>query len=262
MLKYLVLSIIISSVIFLSNILITFLFSKYNFQKMKRDFITGFITLFIPFINMIIHIGLFKELAMNAIKNKNLTCEQAKNQEEEEFKNGIKEAEERLNKRISENKLKSEKSNKEEKEKYERINKMNQLQLGSCSGTYLGGYEELVETGHGKINLTNKCLEFKITEGSKTGEFKLPLRQIKNIAYDTEKNLTLSRILILGVFALGMKKNSYYLVIDYTNDYDISNQIIFNLGYEKNQDFYNKLNVQRNKCIKEYIDIGKSRINM
>lgn len=240
MLNYAIISIVISIIIYLANVVVTCSFSKFNFERMKKNFGTQAIGLLIPFINVIMSIGDFYLFAIDSIKNKDLTYDEAK----EEF-----------NKKIDMINIRQEELKKERE-------KIDAIQLGSCSGTYLGGHEELAETGRGKIELTKEHLQFKINESFKTGEFKLPLRQIKNMAYDTEKNLTLARAIMFGVFALGMQKNNYYLVVDYTNDYDVSNQIVFDLGYAKNQDFYNKLNIQRNKCIKEYMDNSKSSIPM
>ena len=87
--------------------------------------------------------------------------------------------------------------------------------------------------------------------------YELKINQIQNIVYDLSSNITVGRALLFGLGALVLKKNTYYLIIEYVSDKGINNQLVFNTQSNKNMFFYNSLNTARNTYWKP-IESGKT----
>lgn len=134
------------------------------------------------------------------------------------------------------------KENKDKKKNFEVIKNDNpNLQHIRYVSGILGITEQ---TGHLIIESENLCFynPFKFEKN-----FELPIRQIKNIVYDLSTNITLGRVLLFGLGSLVMKKKTYYLIIEFTSERGINNQLVFDTSNKKDIIFYNALMLARNK---------------
>jgi len=114
--------------------------------------------------------------------------------------------------------------------------------------TYIGGHESFSQSKKGNLYLKEDKIVFIANLVS--GMFEVPLNQIDEITYDTSEKITLSRFLVLGLASVIFKKKTYYLIVNYTNEIGTKNQIIFESGNVRQQNFVNAMNVGRNNYLK------------
>lgn len=112
---------------------------------------------------------------------------------------------------------------------------------------YVGGHESHVQSETGVLCLMYNRILF--TPFDSTTYFEVPLEEIKNTVYDLSEEITLGRVLLIGLSSVLFKKKTYYLIVEYTSSTGVNNQVIFDTGDKKNQEFFNKLNVQKNQYI-------------
>ncbi|MFP4698052.1 MAG: SHOCT domain-containing protein [Eubacteriales bacterium] len=124
--------------------------------------------------------------------------------------------------------------------------------------TYVGGHEKFSKISKGVIGIKEGILTFYINNRKYIGYdytiikneiFSLATKNIKKITYELSEQITAVRYLLIGIASFAFKKKTYYLIIDYVSENGVDNQVIFETGSEKDQNFYNELNVQRNKYI-------------
>lgn len=130
--------------------------------------------------------------------------------------------------------------------------------------TYIGGYESISTQMNGNIGLKKKGIIFYI-DGVIGGNeedngwvadainemFTIPFENITNIIYDTTENITLGRVIAIGVFAALLKKKNNYFVVEYINEANVKNTVIFGTGSKKNQEFLNEAIVLKNANARE-----------
>ena len=138
------------------------------------------------------------------------------------------------------------------------------------SVNYVGGHEAYSDVVIGNLGITDVNLVFffddKFSEGewsvkTKNILFNIPLNKIDNLVYDTSENITLSRFLLIGLASFVFKKKTCYLIINYKSESNVGNQVIFETGTKKNQEFFNQLNIARNKVSNEILIIERSNAN-
>lgn len=116
--------------------------------------------------------------------------------------------------------------------------------------TYEGGHPELSKKIFGDLKIASDAIVFTEAWLSEA-LFKVPVRDITNIRYDTSENITLGRMVLLGLGAFAFKKKTYYLVIDYKSPNGIDYQVVFETGTNKDLNFLNVLNKKREQLIIE-----------
>lgn len=111
---------------------------------------------------------------------------------------------------------------------------------------YIGGHEKLTKEVEGVLYIYDeeiRLYDFSLESGAL---FRIPLKNIKNITHDLSENLSVTKAVLFGIYSLAMKKKTYFLIIEYISDNGINNEMIFDLGKVKMQNFVNELNVARN----------------
>ena len=129
---------------------------------------------------------------------------------------------------------------------------------------YISGYHDYTEVNvKGTLFIIEDNIVFYKTSNRITGEvaFKVPIKQIKNIVYDLAEQITLGRALLFGVLSFAFKKKTYYLVIEYSTNKGVNNQLVIETGAKKNLEFMNSLNIVRNKLFEENSDSTNNIIN-
>ncbi len=119
---------------------------------------------------------------------------------------------------------------------------------------YLGGIPQLKKTGEVDIFAYNKELQVYSKAGLLGTTVKIPYENIINVQIQTEeqvsKDVTLTRLLLIGVLAFGAKKTTkttnYCLVIEYAKD-GIQTKGIF--SGEKCNKMYSEIVTQRQKSL-------------
>ncbi|MEA5008749.1 MAG: SHOCT domain-containing protein [Clostridium tyrobutyricum] len=141
---------------------------------------------------------------------------------------------------------------------------------------YITGYEDIIETQEGSIGIKKSDLVFFVLESYsernistqyRNLKFRIPLSSIIDVIYNTSEKITLTRVLMIGMASLALKKKTYYLIVNYKSNTNIKNQVIFQVDQVKRElmhNFLNKLNMYRNKVGKrklydEDINIKKIR---
>ena len=86
----------------------------------------------------------------------------------------------------------------------------------------------------------------------KKEEFAIPYESITEVAVDTAERMTLTRVLLVGVFAFGMKKKDKFLKLNFTDETGTNASAIFGKGAGSNmQDVYGRiLDKQRERLLK------------
>lgn len=118
---------------------------------------------------------------------------------------------------------------------------------------YMGGHERYSKPTKTDIYLYNDEIEV-YKEYSHELLFSVPIKNIKRIEYDSSEHLSLSKFILFGLPSLAMKEKTYYLIVEYISNKGIENQIIFEVGSYKSQEFANKLNVLRNNSVSSNLD--------
>jgi len=103
----------------------------------------------------------------------------------------------------------------------------------SAQCQYMGGHPDWGTSGKGTLEVNNDKVNFK-SGLLGIGGFQIPIKDVKGCSLQTQEQIshdvTLSRLLLFGVFAFGMKKKKVdttrYLVITYTQN-GIENSIVF-----------------------------------
>lgn len=98
--------------------------------------------------------------------------------------------------------------------------------------TYCGGIPSATKTGDMVVSAHHNAIHIDL--GFLKGKYSIPFENISNLSIKTDeqisKDVTLTRLLLIGVFAFGAKKKTKtvtnYLVIDYV-DKNISSSAIF-----------------------------------
>jgi hypothetical protein len=120
---------------------------------------------------------------------------------------------------------------------------------------YIGGHHSYSNSSQGEIYILTENLLYtpmKFDNSHKTAYmdfFEVPLHSIESVLYDVSEQVTLTRLALIGIASFAFKKKTYYLIINYTSDLGVKNQLIFETGSVKSQDFLNELNIQRNKAV-------------
>lgn len=127
----------------------------------------------------------------------------------------------------------------EKRKNFEEENTQYGKQIRTEKAQYFGGHPDAAVgmPMFGHISIYEKCITFldiKTPITYKMIGFRIPLENIINVEYknetDIEKDVTLTRLLVLGIFAFGAKKKKVekhdYLIVTY-NENGIENKIIF-----------------------------------
>lgn len=102
---------------------------------------------------------------------------------------------------------------------------------------YMGGHPDWNSSDKGILTVDNDKITYRSGLLS-TSRFEIPIQEVTNANLQTQeqisRNVTLARVLMFGVFALGMKKKkvdtTQYLVISYKEN-GIENSVVFQSSY-------------------------------
>ena len=105
------------------------------------------------------------------------------------------------------------------------------------NGKYMGGLAEVKKQKDINFNISTKGIIFNIGVFNKVN---IPIDSITNFRVmdqnEVHRDITLTRLFLFGLFAIGMKKKRieqhYFIVIDY-EDYGINNSIIIEMKNQK-----------------------------
>lgn len=100
---------------------------------------------------------------------------------------------------------------------------------------YMGGHPSISRACKGILTVNNDKIIFK---GGMLSKFEIPIQDIISTSMQTQeqisRNVTLTRLLFMGVFAFGMKKKTVdktkYLVVSYEEN-TLQNSIVFESNY-------------------------------
>lgn len=135
---------------------------------------------------------------------------------------------------------------KEKSKNYENLTKNNPCLINA---KYISGISELNKELIGTLVIEDDKLNLYDTV-FREKNLSFEISRTQNIVYDESSKITLGRALFFGLGALVLKKNTYYLIIEYTSDNGINNQLVFDTGNQRNMEFFNFLNTARNKYAK------------
>ncbi|MEM3598570.1 MAG: hypothetical protein QXT02_06540 [Candidatus Hadarchaeum sp.] len=85
----------------------------------------------------------------------------------------------------------------------------------SFSIEYLGGHPQYMKRERGTLKVLTDKIIFLSGHFGKKEKFSIPLKDIKRVELQLEHKVTLGRMLLLGIFAFGAKKEKKYVVIDF-----------------------------------------------
>jgi hypothetical protein len=88
---------------------------------------------------------------------------------------------------------------------------------------YMGGHPLFPEKQWLRVGLFDKYLKLK---GEGEG-FAIPYEHIKKIEGTTGERVTLGRVILLGLWALALKKKDYYVIVEYTDDVGLDISMVF-----------------------------------
>lgn len=159
------------------------------------------------------------------------------------FDNSTKEREKKLNQKLEDGTI-----GELEKAEITLINRRREAKKFMQFINYEGGHDTYSKSTKGELLLIDNGIEFY--DKFRRLAFTISSDKIKNIRYDTSENISLGKMLMFGLGSFAMKDKTYYLLIDYVSDKGIDNQLVFETGETKNQDFVNELNVLRNEFAK------------
>jgi hypothetical protein len=92
---------------------------------------------------------------------------------------------------------------------------------------YVSGPFNIKTKTHGTLCREPGALVFKEGVIFKKEAFRIPYDQIVSVSVDTAERMTLTRVVLLGIFAFGFKKKDLFLKIEYRDQFGATLALVF-----------------------------------